>query len=89
MIPEHLQGKSGAKVLSEAKKRITQRHIDFDVDIIVIQHIAFMETMLLLAIRDALMNVDGKVLCDGDYALMGSEAEGRAIAFLDMVLPKE
>lgn len=81
MIPAHLQGKSAENIITRIKQSATELTDR--------QYIKKLEYLVLLAIKDALCNTDGKMLCDGDYGLMGSEAECRAIAFLNTVLPKE
>lgn len=88
MIPEHLQGKCAVQIVDEQRDRFISEPYN-DVDERVAKRIKQLERMLLIATTHALMNADGKVLCDGDYGLMGSEAEGRAIAFLNIVLPYE
>ena len=87
MIPEHLKGKSAAKIVDEERKRFDKQSIV--TYLTADQRIRYLENLLLLAVKDALCNADGKNLCGNDYGLMGSEAEGRAIVFLNMVLPKE
>lgn len=87
MIPEHLQGKSAAQILDKIRENFErQKTVTYLTDY---NYAKLLEEFLLLAIKDALCNTDGKTLCDGDYGLMGSEAECRAIAFLNTVLPKE
>jgi hypothetical protein len=88
MIPKHLQEKSAVQIVGSIKGQICG--IDkFVYDRDYNRYIILLEKLLVLAVRDTLMNADGKVLCDGDYALMGSEAEVRALAFLNTVVPKE
>lgn len=87
MIPEYLKGKSAAQIVDEQRERFISEPYN-DVDERAARRIKQLEGMLLKAVTHALMNADGVAMCDGDYGLMGSEAEGRAIAFLNLVLPK-
>lgn len=98
MIPEHLQGKSATQICElmraqffvENKVLVHERMIGNDKSVDIDKaYTRRIEGLLLLAVKDALCNADGKVLCDGDYGLMGSEAECLAIAFLNTVLPKK
>ena len=85
MIPQYLQGKSAAQMVDEIKKEYSGiEHLPYNSD-----YVRKLEGLLLLAVKDALCACDGVKMCGRDYGLMGSEAEGRAIAFLNMVLPYE
>jgi len=86
VIPGHLQGKNAEQIVEESKEEYENHAYN---KYLSIDYKEYLEKLLLLAVKDALMSADGKNLCDGDYELMGSEAECRAIAFLDMVLPYE
>ena len=88
MIPEYLKEKSAAQIVVEQREMFIATPY-YNAEERIKDRITQLETLLLLAIKDALCNVDGETLCDGDYGLMGSEAECRAIAFLNTVLPKE
>ena len=84
MIPDYLRGKSAAQIVDRMRHDIwtSQTGSGEEATENYVRHI---EILLLLAVKDALMNADGKNLCDNDYGLMGSEAECRAIAFLNKV----
>ena len=84
MIPAHLKGKSASSICAEMHERFVMTHNATRED-----YTRYIEGLLLIAVTHALCNADGIALCDGDYGLMGSEAEGRAIAFLNEILPKE
>lgn len=90
MIPDYLRGKSAAKILDEVKGRIVSSSEEgtfFD------RYVAYADAMLLIAITHALCNADEVLVESADKAfkdmVRSQEAEGRAIAFLNMVLPKE
>lgn len=89
MIPQYLQGKSAIEICVEMKSKFALKRASLTNDKVNEYYERFIEGLLLIAVKDALCNADGKNLCDGDYGLMGSEAECRAIAFLNTVLPKE
>jgi len=80
MIPEHFQGKNAEQIANGVRKKWEHRLNAYDNE----DYIKELEKLLVLAVKDALMNADGKVLCNNDYGLMGSEAEVRAIAFLNV-----
>jgi hypothetical protein len=84
MIPKHLKEKSALQICAKMKEKYHLSHNATPRD-----YIVYIEGLLLLAVKDALCDADGVKMCDGDYGLMGSEAEVRAIAFLNTVLPKE
>lgn len=85
MISKHLNGKCAEEIVNKMKSRFNSQRESYDDD----EYIIELEKLLLLAVKDALYNADGKNICDGDYSLMGSEAECRAITFLNTILSKE
>ena len=79
MIPDYLKGKTAAQIIGEVgAKFIEQKGFDEK------DYILYLENMLLLAVKDALMNADATGKLHKDRA---EQAEGLAIAFLNMVLP--
>lgn len=93
MIPEHLKGKSAATICSEMKTRFYTLSESIDQA----DYIMLLEGFMLMAVTHALCNADevgiesGNSPYDRPYKDMvkAAEAEGRAIAFLNLVLPKE
>jgi len=81
MIPIHLVGKSAVQIADEITLRFISGLHDNGED-----YIKYLEMLLLLAIEDALMNCEEvkELIEDGEY-----QAQQRAIAFLNIVLPKE
>lgn len=84
MIPEYLKGKSAIEICAEMNNKYHMSHNASSRD-----YTHYIEGLLLLAVKDALMNADGVALCGNDYELMGSEAECRAVVFLNLMLSKE
>lgn len=84
MIPEHLQGKKAEQIIDEQRKRFEQQSniLYLTVD----QYVCYLESFLLIAVKDALCNADKvkELVQEGGY-----QAQQRAIAFLNMVLPYE
>ena len=80
MIPEYLKGKSAAQIVGEMGDRFRNSVGAVGVEQ---RYIQYLEGLLLLAVKDALMNADY------EDSLSALEAEQRAIAFLNMVLPYE
>ena len=84
MIPTYLQGKSAIEICNSMRYRVFKGHsVDtpkFDT------YIQELEMLLVLAVKDALCNADEvkELIVEGEYRAMG-----RAIAFLNMVLPYE
>lgn len=89
MIPKHLQKKSAEQICHDMVDRIIlEEALDgITMEKLGERYTSRLEALLLLAVKDALMNADGVNICNGDYGLMGSEAECRAITFLNQVLP--
>jgi predicted metal-dependent RNase len=84
MIPKYLQGKSAVQIIKEQRERFIAESYN-NVDERVRDRIMQLENMLLLAVKDALMNVDnGEIVVINGHL---QDAEQRAIAFLNMVLP--
>jgi hypothetical protein len=89
MIPKHLQGKSAAQICSEMKTRwfILSESIDRE------DYILLLEGFMLQAVTHALCNADEVIVESDDKSykemVKSQEAEGRAIAFLNIVLPYE
>jgi len=91
MIPKHLQGKSAIQIIDEINKKffgeITRtKYVSAQLQA---DYIRNLEYWLGLAVKDALCNAD-ELKDTGeydDYTIKGEEAEGRAIAFLNFVLP--
>lgn len=86
MIPAHLQGKSAENIITRIKQSATELTDR--------QYIKKLEYLVLLAIKDALCNTDGERVGSPlanieEFSKLGIDAERRAIAFLNMVLPKE
>lgn len=82
MIPHYVQGKSAARIVDEAKRNFAKNaHIDY-----YREYAQQLEMLLLVAVKDALCNCNGM---QGTYVNYVEGVEGRAIAFLNMVLPKE
>lgn len=90
MIPAHLKGKSAAVICEEMKTRFfTLGEGVSDKDYIIL-----LEGFLIQAVMHAMCNADikreGSYLGHiEDYSKVGIESEQRAIAFLNIVLPKE
>lgn len=90
MIPAYLKGKSAAQILDDAKRRIITSSDEGTIDE---RYMAFADRMLVIAITHALCNADDALVesCDphNKHMIKAQEAEGRAIAFLNAILPKE
>lgn len=85
MIPAYLQGKSAAQIVDEQRERFVAEGYN-DVNERVTRRVNQLEMLLLVAVKDALCNADEvkELIQEGEY-----QAMGRAIAFLNLVLPKE
>ena len=88
MIPDYLQGMSAAQIVD--KIRGNYLHIETgDYEGLEKSYGRYLEGLLLLAVKNALCNAD-PLSFDGfgsTYDSRGREAEGRAVAFLNIVLP--
>jgi len=80
MIPAHLKGKSAMRICADMHEQFVMTHNATRED-----YTKYLEGLLLIAVTHALCNCDATGKLHLDRAL---EAEGRAIAFLNMVLPK-
>lgn len=78
-IPEYLKGKSAAQIVDVMTLKFISGTHDNGED-----YIKYLEMLLLLAVKDALMNCDEvkELIQNGEY-----QAQQRAIAFLNIVLP--
>lgn len=90
MIPVHLKGKSATVICEEMKTRF------FNVcdGVNEKDYTLLLEGFLIQAVMHAMCNADGErsgsVLANiEEYSKLGVDAEQRAIAFLNIVLPKE
>lgn len=84
MIPKYLQGKSAAQIMDEVHNRIVSLNSNTPMNDLLNK----LEMIALIAVKDALCNADEEKYWV-HMSQRGAEAEGRAIAFLNMVLPKE
>ena len=83
MIPEYLKGKSAAVICNEMKTRFYTLSESISKE----DYILLLEGFLIQAVTHALCNADpSKNWSEVDRA---QEAQGRAIAFLNIVLPYE
>lgn len=84
MIPVYLQGKSVETIMANMRSSFIFKSRHTSETFSVEGYCDYLEMLLIIAIKDA--------LCNADYENepMGSDgAAGRAIAFLNMVLPYE
>ncbi len=92
MIPEYLKGKSAAQIVDEQRDRFISEPYN-DVDERAAKRIRQLETFVLLSVTYALDMIDNEYeigqIPFKDAETRIAQAEGRAIAFLNMVLPKE
>jgi hypothetical protein len=79
MIPDYLKGKSAEQIIGEVGGRFVD-NVGFDEE----EYIVYLEGLLLIAVKDALMNAEEvkELVQEGKY-----QAQQRAIVFLNMVLP--
>ena len=84
MIPTYLQGKSAVQICNEMRYNIFRNHTIETIGMG--NYLQQLEMLLLLAVKDALCNADEikELIQEGEYCAMG-----RAIAFLNTVLPYE
>jgi hypothetical protein len=84
MIPDYLKGKSAADIVNEVRNNFIFKDRHTPETLSVEGYCDYLETHLLLAVKDALCNADEvkELIQEGQYNAMG-----RAIAFLNMVLP--
>ena len=84
MIPIYLVGKSAVQIIDEINKRFFKSvgHVSMEAQA---DYIRNLEYWLCLALGDALCNCDEvkELIQEGEYL-----AQQRAIAFLNLVLPK-
>lgn len=83
-IPNYLQGKSAAQIIVEVHKRFLNEVTDY----VILDYAKYLEMLLLLAVKDALINADNE-LYGSSYEVMGREAEDRAVAFLNIILSRK
>lgn len=85
MIPKYLIGKSAARIVDEVKRKFAQDvHIDY-----YREYAQQLEMLLLISVKDALMNADDDNQVKELVEYINDGAEQRAIAFLNKVLSKE
>jgi hypothetical protein len=84
MIPYYLIGKSAAQIIGEVRRNFAYDN-DKNVAVIDEKYIVYLEGLLLIAVKDALMNAEEvkELVQEGEY-----QAQQRAMGFLNMVLPK-
>lgn len=82
MIPEYLKGKSAVQILEDMENRIYSSNSTSPFS----DSNEKMRMLLIIAVKDALMNADATGKLHKDRA---EQAEGLAIAFLNEVLPYE
>lgn len=85
MIPKYLDGKSAVEIVDEIRDNFNNIETG-DLKTLREDYIRNLEYWLVLAVKDALMNCEEvkELIQDGEY-----QAQQRAIAFLNTVLPKE
>jgi hypothetical protein len=84
MIPDYLVGKSAAHIIGEQNIKFFAKTTSETRQEDIYSYAIYLEGLLLIAVKDALCNADDRIQ---ETVLRGVEAEGRAIAFLCMVLP--
>lgn len=85
MIPKHLKGKSAAEIVGMFKDNYISKSYN-NVEERTLFYIRQLEIYLLLAIKDALMNAESMSCCE-TLTSRGLDAEGRAIAYLNLLAP--
>lgn len=92
MIPEYLKGKSATQIVDEQREQFIAQSYHCTDDRIK-DRINQLETFVLLSVTYALDMIDNEYeigqIPFKDAKTRIAQAEGRAIAFLNMVLPKE
>jgi len=83
MIPKHLEGMSAAEIVESVSGQLCAPD-KFVYDRDYYKYITRLECLLLLAVKDALMNANevNELIQQGEY-----KAQQRAIVFLNIVLP--
>jgi hypothetical protein len=91
MIPEYLKGMNAAEIMAaQRKKFFTECENEYDnMDGIHYDYAKHLETMLLMAVGDALCNCDTQLRVNELVAGISDGPNDRGIVFLNMVLPYE